>query len=535
MIFSRRNSRSKSDQSNRHRPATRRSARGRATLLLAAVAGAAALVGCNVGPAYQRPALDQTARYKSDDPRLPANGPALTQRRITNKWWELFYDRSLNAIEEETIRNNPDLHAAMERVIQARAASAAVAGQFLPAITVDPQYDRGRISGNRALGGGQAITSTDITVPGDLTYEIDVWGRIRNLYAAAQATARASAADFGVVLQTLQADVATDYFNIRSLDAQEVVLANNVKSYREQITLTQTQFRVGLAATTDVLQARALLEATRAQEIDVRRQRAVYEHALAILMGYPPEKVSIAVNPLDLLPPAIPPGLSGDLLRTRPDVVEAEQNVIAANADVGVAVANFYPRFQLTGTAGFEAFDVQHLFDWESRIWSIAPSASFPLFEGGQLTQALKQARARERELADTYRTTVLGAIRDVEDALTNIHLYADELDAQNAAVDASRDYVRLAELQYKQGIVNYLQVIDADRTLLTNQLTAAQLLNDRMVATVQLIKAIGGGWDPTLGPVKQPTLVPSTQPAATQSTPTTAPTPTTQPPTNRP
>jgi multidrug efflux system outer membrane protein len=319
---------------------------------------------------------------------------------------------------------------------------------------------------------------------------------VRRLSQAALAQLRASEDDYQVVLQTLEADVAQYYFNLRSLDSQQQILAKTVESFQQQVSLTQTQQRAGLVGLTDVLQAQTQLNSTITQEVDIRRQRADVEHALAILLGRAPTELTVAGNPLDLAPPNIPAGLPADLLRRRPDVAEAEAALTAANAQIGVAVAQFYPTIRLTGAAGFESADIRHALDWDSRFWSIGPSVSFPLFNGGQLQANLAQAQARYDELLATYRGSVLAALGDVEDSLTDLHVRADAARAQDQAVQSAREYLRLSQVQYRGGLTNYLQVIDAERTLLTNELSAAQLLNQRLVSTVRLIKSLGGGWE---------------------------------------
>ncbi|MGN6504659.1 MAG: efflux transporter outer membrane subunit, partial [Tepidisphaeraceae bacterium] len=295
-------------------------------------------------------------------------------------------------------------------------------------------------------------------------------------------------------------------------DDQDRIIGKNVDLYQQQVDFTKKQNKVGLVGPTDVLQAQTLLDSTQSQLIDIRRQRALVEHALAILLGRPPAELSVAFNPLATLPPMIPAGLPADLLRQRPDVAEAEQNLIAANAQVGVAIANFYPVISLTGSAGFESIDLGSVFDWQNRFWSIGPSATFPIFEGGQLQSNLNFAKARYDEVLANYRSTVINAFKDVEDALTNLHHEADSAAAQDKAVKSASEYLRLTQIQYQQGLVTYLQVTDADRTLLTNELTASQLLNQRMASAVLLIRALGGGWHQDLPPSTQPVLRPTTQ-----------------------
>jgi multidrug efflux system outer membrane protein len=493
-----------------------------------------------VGPDYRRPPQDVPGGFKSATTRESEG--ATTRPVLSREWWRLFNDPTLVQLERDAIRANYDVRAALARVLQARAAARVTASEFYPAITLDPAISRSRSSGTTGssrsggtsgvtvdpvtgavIGGGSTSgstggrTSTSVRIPFDLSYEIDVWGRVRRLYESAQAQVRASEDAYQVVLQTLEADVAQNYFTIRSLDAQAEILAKNVESYRRQVSLTQTQRRAGLVGDLDVAQAQALLNSTIAQAIDISRQRADTEHALAILLGRPPAEITVHPMPLDLAPPEVPPGLPADLLRQRPDVAQAEATLAAASAQIGVAIAAFYPTFRLTGAAGFQSADVQHALDWESRVWSIGPSVSFPVFVGGQLQANLDEVRARFDELAATYRGTVLTAFGDVEDSLTDLHLRADQQRAQDAAVQASRESLRLSEIQYRGGLANYLQVIDAERTLLTNELSAVQILQQRLTSTVLLIKAMGGGWDPDnrmqTPDTDRPTTRPTTQP----------------------
>ncbi|HMB96016.1 MAG TPA: efflux transporter outer membrane subunit [Tepidisphaeraceae bacterium] len=465
------------------------------------------LASCEVGPNYKRPDQEMPTTYKS------ATTQESPRPQLSRQWWRLFGDESLDSLEQSALAYNTDIRAAMARVTEARAAAQITGSDLFPTVTLDPSIQRSRApsnfnNGTNASGGAGGRTNTIIHVPFDLTYEIDIWGRIRRSVEAANATAHASEDDYQLVMQTVEADVAEDYFTIRSLIAQEKILERNVQSFRTQLELTQKQLRAGLLGPTDEYQADAQLEATISQEVETRRQRVDLEHALAILLGRAPSEFDLITTSLDLTPPTIPAGLPADLLRRRPDVAEAEQNLVAANAQIGEAQALFFPTINLSGSAGFESIDVTHSLDWENRIWSIGANAAQPIFEGGRLTAGLNQVKARYEELNATYRGSVLGAIRDVEDSLTDLHLRADEAVAQGKAVHSSREYVRLSDLQYRQGLVSYLQVIDAERTLLQNELTAAQILNERMTSTVLLMKALGGGWDaehpnqPTTEPV---------------------------------
>jgi multidrug efflux system outer membrane protein len=292
--------------------------------------------------------------------------------------------------------------------------------------------------------------------------------------------------------------VAQYYYLLRSLDAQGQILTQNVESYREQVRILSVQLKNGLVSLLVLSQAQAQLQATLAQQRDVERARANQEHALAILCGRAAPSFAVAANPLhQASPPAVPPGLPAQLLVRRPDVAEAEQNLVAVNAQIGVATADFYPRFSLTGSAGFESADGSTIFNWQSRVWAIALSISLPIFQGGRLRANLEATEARYRQAVAAYVNQVLVAYGDVEDALTDLHALSDEVGILREAVSASQNYLHLAQVQYQQGLVDYLIVIDAERTFLANQLSLAQAVNRQMAASIHLIKALGGGWNP--------------------------------------
>ena len=474
---------------------------GRLRLVLAALSTVSVVAaGCAVGPNYARPPVEEPALFKSGGAGEPAPP-------IQTDWWRLYGDPELDQLIASAHASNQTLRQAVARVDQARAL-ARVAGSFLyPTISVDPSYSRTRYSGNRrSTITGQKVQSgrtlNDWRIPFDLTYEIDVWGRVRRSFESARAQAAASADDLGVVRLTVETDVAQFYYGLRSLDAQLQILTDNVAAYREQVRLLSVQLKTGLVSPIVLNQAQAQLQATLAQQRDVERARADLEHALAILCGRPAPSFAVAANPLhEASPPTVPPGLPAQLLARRPDVAEAEQNVVAANAQIGVATAEFFPRFMLTATAGLESADLSALFTWQSRAASILPSVSIPIFQGGRLRANLEAIKASYRQTVAAYVNQVLIAYGDVEDALTDLHAFSDEVASLREAVSASRNYLRLAQAQYKYGLVDYLIVIDAERTLLANQLSLAQAVNSHMAASIQLIKALGGGWNPSEDP----------------------------------
>lgn len=507
------------------------------------------LAACAVGPDYQRPEMNAPDAFKS------ANAQETAQPELALDWWKLFQDQELDALVDEALKANQSLRAAVARVDQARASAASVRGSLFPAVNMNASATRSRRPASGASSEGSSDTlsrvttvanditglinqiqtmtdpsSTDSTTGGaagsstqsaslsagsssvsatnnayqvgfDLSYEIDIWGRVRRSCEAARAEVQVSVYDLEVVRQTLLADLVQNYFSLRALDAQNDILARTLDLYQEQTDLTQQRFTTGLATETDFLQARIQLESARAQHADIRRQRAGLEHAIAILLGRPPVQFSLDERPLDAEPPQIPAGLPADILRRRPDVAKAEQNLAAACAQIGVAKANFYPVVKLTGAAGFESADIKDALDWENRVWSIGPSVSLPIFQGGQLRANLRQAKAKYQELEAAFRETVLIAFGDVEDALTDLHMRADQAQARAHAVDAAREYLRLAQLEYQVGLSDYRQVVDAQKALLDNELSVVQTLDQRMASTVLLIKSLGGGWDSQVVP----------------------------------
>jgi len=400
-----------------------------------AAAGLALLLaGCTTGPDYKRPALNTPAAYKSAE-GAPQSGPG-------RNWWLLFNDPELTALIDEALQANLDIKAAMARVAQSRASAKSVKSSFYPVLTLDPSATRTHTPGTKAeesnsieqqvsrttstlnqittlvgqlssLAQGESITSGSggstatassgvsatttnrFQIPFDLSYEIDLWGRIHRSYESATAQVQAEVYDLELVRQTLLADLARNYFNLRSFDAQYEILDRNLVLYQEQVDLTQNQFKAGLTGETDLLQAQVTLESTRAQAVDTQRQRTDLEHAIAILLGRPPADFSLPMRPLADAPPAIPAGLPADLLRQRPDVAESEQNLIAACAEIGVAQANLYPSIKLTGSAGFQSSDIKDILDWSGAAASFGPGISLPIFQGGQLKANVEKAKAR--------------------------------------------------------------------------------------------------------------------------------------------
>ncbi|HEY8965813.1 MAG TPA: efflux transporter outer membrane subunit [Candidatus Methylacidiphilales bacterium] len=460
---------------------------------------ALALAGCSVGPDYRKPDAAQEAppAWKEEGPWKEA---APRDAIAKGDWWTVFGDPVLDGLEKEAAAANQNLRAAVARVVEARAAARVAAADFFPNITLDPAAQESHSSQNRLLppGSGQVgYTGSTFQVPVDLSYEVDIWGRVRRSFEAYGAEAQATVADYETVLLTLKSDVAQNYFSLRALDTELILLVQTVELRKKARDLAKVRFQGGASSELDLAQAETELASVEAQAASVEANRAKMEHALAVLVGKPPAAFSIAARPLDAkaVPPAIPPGLPSELLERRPDVAAAERRMAEANAKIGVAKAAFFPVVRITGDAGFESKDIGNLLTWGSRSWGIGPSVSIPLFEGGALAANLREAKAAYEEAAARYRQQVLVSFGDVEDGLSGLRILAKQAEAQDRAVASAARADEIAQAQYKSGLVNYLQIVDTERTLLDNQRSAAQLLGQRFVTTVLLVKALGGGW----------------------------------------
>ncbi len=484
--------------------------------------GAALLpCGCAMGPDYQKPAVNTPAEFKETRFQDAKNNTWKTAHPADaiakGEWWEIFHDEQLAALEKQAEANNPDLRAALDRVDEARATARATQSEFFPTLNLDPAANRTRISPNGAIsvfssaesggaahaGGGPSIpnagkkeiTYNDFRVPFDLSYEIDLWGRVRRSFESARAEAAANQADYENVLLTLKADVALDYFNLRALDAQRQVAHDTVALRGQAVDLYQKRLQQGVENELTVDEAVTEWHDAQQQEAALDQSRAKIEHALAVLLGLPPAEFTLAPAPADLTPPTVPGALPSEVLERRPDVAEAERRMIAANAQIGVAQAAFFPVVKLTGDAGYESVQTSDLFNWQSRIWSLGPSISFPVFDAGNNGANLKKARAAYDEALNNYRQATLQAFQDVEDSLSDLHYLARQITAEKGSVDAAQRGADLAHRQYTDGAVNFLNVLDADRESLQSKLTLRQLQGQQCAATVQLIKALGGGW----------------------------------------
>ena len=449
-----------------------------------------------VGPAYQPPTNSVPVSYKAAELGSWKEGRPLDHVPKGN-WWEIFGDAELNALESQALQANHELKAAVARVDQARATARVARSELLPTLNADPSFTRQRYSPNQVPGFG-AVTANNFRAPLDLSYEIDLWGRVRRGFEGARADAQASLAAFHNVLLTLQADVAQNYFALRALDAEIATVTSTVGLRKEQVQLVRSRFEGGIGNELDVARAGTELATTEAEAAALARRRTELENALAILAGSNPTSFRLAAtrtNNWDPQPPAIPAGLPADLLERRPDVAGAERQLAAANARIGVAKAAFFPALALTGSGGYVSAEVDSLFKWDSRVWSIGPSVSLPIFAGGRNRANYKRSQAAYQEAVALYRQQVLVAFGEVENSLAGIRHLDDQAAAQRRALTSARRAADLATDRYRSGIVSYLEVVDASRDALQAERGNAQLAGHRLIAAVQLVKALGGGW----------------------------------------
>jgi len=455
------------------------------------------LSACTVGPEYKRPETTTPGNYKS-----AVGDPAAVP--LSAQWWTLFEDPTLNELEQQAAQASPQLQAAVARVTQARAIARVTEADFYPNVTLDPAVGRTRFSGNRPVQPGTTVTSYTVnrfSLPLDVSYEVDLWGKIRNTNKLAVAQAEATADAYETVRLTLFADVAQNYFALRSLDS-EYDLVNRTIEYRKQgVELIRARYRGGASSELDVVRAEAEVATNESELIAITRRRAELENALAVLVGKNPIEFKLPQNPLTLPPPAIPVGLPSELLQRRPDVAEAERRTAARNAEIGVATAAFFPSLNLTGALGFESSDLSNFLTSGSRAWTLFGGLSQPIFEGGRNRANLDRAKAAYEENLANYRQQVLIAFEEVESALVGLRLLAQQSEAQARAVSNSERAAQISGARYRNGLVYFLDVLDAERTKLTNQRLATEIEGQRLVTSVSLIKALGGGWNGKYSP----------------------------------
>jgi NodT family efflux transporter outer membrane factor (OMF) lipoprotein len=473
----------------------------RIVFLATCIAGTLLSAGCSVGPKYSRPAAEVPRVYKESGDWKTAQP---NDQNLGGNWWQIFQDPQLNALEDKINVSNQNLKAAEAQYTQARALLRYDRSFYYPTIDGGASATRNRISNNRPPSLiTDGVTYSDFQIPLELSYEIDVWGRVRKTVESQRGQAQASAADLATVNLSMHAQLALFYFQARSLDAEEQLLNSTVTQYEQALQLTESRFRGGIASEVEVQQAKTQLETTRAQAIDVGVARAQFEHAIATLIGTPASSFSLPPLPLTTPPPPIPPQLPSELLERRPDIAAAERRMASANAQIGVAKAAYYPTITLGAAGGFESGAISTLISGPSILWSAGASAVAPLFDAGRRRANLDQATAAYDQTVANYRETVLTGFQQVEDNLAALRILEKEAATQQLAVVASEKSLDLSLTRYRGGITSYLEVTTAQSAALVDEVTAVNILGRRMTSAVLLIQALGGGWDSSSLPAR--------------------------------
>ncbi len=460
------------------------------------------LNGCSFAPKYQRPAVQTPTAFKELTPQSTeaTNFWKMAQpsdAALRGKWWEMFTNAQLNALEEQVAVSNQNVAAAFANFLSARALVKEARAQLFPTLAANPSVTRSRQPGVGSRSGfsSGAATLTDYSLPLDASWQPDLWGRIRNTVNANVFGAQATAADVENTRLTAQAELAADFFQLRGQDALTQLFNDTVRAYQESLDLTKVRFQTGIASDEDVAAAETQLETAAAQATNLGILRAQLEHAIALLIGKPPAAFSIPVEPLNASPPAAPVGVPSQLLERRPDIAAAERRVAAANAQIGVAKAAYYPTVTLSASGGFQNSAISSLLNWSSRVWSLGAGLGETIFDAGQRKATVQQFQAAYDGTVATYRQTVLTAFQQVEDNLASLRILAHQVEQQETAVKSSERYLALATSRYKLGIDSYLNVIVAQATYLSNRQTLVNLQVQQMTASVQLVEAVGGGW----------------------------------------
>lgn len=459
---------------------------------LAMIVMSLALGACTLGPDYQRPPLPDTHAFKQAEGWKSAAPADALQR---GDWWKLYGDAELDALVSRLNVSNQNLAVAEAQYRQARALVRSARSQLFPTLSGNAGVTRSRQTTGSSSSNVSAGVSESYEAGLSASWELDLWGRLRRGLEANRATMQASAADLAAVRLSLQAELVQTYLQLRVMDEQQRLLDQTVAAYARSLRLTENQYRAGIVPKSDVAQAQTQLKSTQAQAIDLKWQRAQLEHAIAVLIGVPPAELSIAVR--DDIPslPEVPLALPSQLLERRPDVAAAEREVMAANAEIGIAEAAWYPDLTLSASGGYRNSSFNQLFEVPNRFWSLGPQLALTLLDFGGRRAELERAEAAYDQTVATYRQTVLDSFREVEDYLVQLRVLGDESVVQREALEAAQESLRLIENQYRAGTVDYLSVVTVQTTALNNQRTNLTLLGDRLVTSVQLIAALGGGW----------------------------------------
>lgn len=462
----------------------------------------ALLSGCAVGPDYERPVAAQSAQFKHGSGWKTA-APADTQ--MPSEWWQLYADPQLNQLIGRLNISNQNLAGAQAQYQQARALVSKARAGFYPTLTGNSSVKRtGQGGSSRTLSSANGVNvsganataiSNNYELGLNARWELDVWGKLRRSLESSDASFQASAADLAAMRLSLQSELVQNYLQLRVLDEQTRLLDATVAAYARSLKLSENQYQAGIVAKSDVSQARTQLYSTQAQAIDLQWQRAQFEHAIAVLVGVPPSELSIAASLQLPVLPNIPLSLPSQLLERRPDIASAERQMIAANAEIGVAEAAWYPDLSLSASGGYNSSSYADWISLPNRVWSIGPQLALTLFDGGARSAQVDSAQAGYQHTVAQYRQTVLDSFREVEDALVKLHVLEQEAGVQQAAVNSARESLQRINNQYQAGIIDYNSVVSVQTSTLSNERNALTLLGNRLIASVQLIVALGGGW----------------------------------------
>jgi NodT family efflux transporter outer membrane factor (OMF) lipoprotein len=463
---------------------------GLAALLLLCLLAA----GCRIGPTFHPPAVPMAPAYKELDATWNTAEPKENSPR--GKWWEIFQDPQLNTLEERIDIGNQNIAAAAANYQAARAVVRQVRSQYLPTVTTTPAIAYARIAATPYTAAAQGLNYTEYSFPLTASWEPDLWGRVRKTVQASTYTAQATAADLENVRLLAHADLAADYFQLRGVEAQEQVLDATIVAWKRYLDLTQGLYKSGLSADEAQAAAESQLEAAQAQDTNLGIARAQYEHAIAMLLGQSPANFSLPAATITIHLPHIPPGVPSELLERRPDIAMAERTMAAANAQIGVATTAFFPNVLLSATGGIESLSFADWFTWPSRFWSLGPSAAETIFDAGLRRATVQQYQAQYEQTVASYRQTALTAFQQVEDNLVALRILSQDLQQQDAAVQSAKRYLKLATVRNTAGLDPYLNVLTAEVDLLVYQQTYVSFETQQRIASVQLIEALGGGWD---------------------------------------
>ncbi len=461
------------------------------------------LTSCKVGPNYHRPPAPVPNAYRElpplDSPQASEWVTVHPSDAIARgKWWEIYNDTQLNALEDQVNLSNQNIKQEEAQYREAKLNVRIARSYLYPTVTTSPSIinSRSSVTGTAGVQNFKPASRTTYDLPVDVSYEADIWGSVRRQYTAIAEAAQVSEAELESARLSYQSELAQDYFELRGADGNKNLLEETVKSYRDYLKLTEDRFNSGVASGSDVAQAQTQLNTARAQLIDLDVARTQYEHAIAVLAGKAPVELTVSAGPIQITPPPVPVGVPSTLLERRPDIATAERQMAAANEQIGIAKAAYYPTISISATGGVESAAFLQWISWPSRFWSVGPQLAETVFDAGRRRATVQQNIAAYDATVANYRQTVLTAFQEVEDNLSALRVLENESQAQDDAVKAAQNALDISTYQYKAGTVNYLSVITEQAILLQDQAQALNILTRRMSASVLLVKALGGGWD---------------------------------------